>query len=58
MSSAARRSAGAGRSGQRAKIAGNERQRTAPLVAITTPATIGIPSRGIDGPQNNAIIIN
>ena len=58
VSCAARRSAGPGRSGQRAKIAGNGRTGTAPLVAITTPATIAISSRGIDGPQNNAIIIN
>ena len=43
---------------KRAKIAGNGRTRTAPLVAITTPATIAIPCRGVDGPQNNAIIIN
>ena len=58
VSWAARRSAGAGRSWQGAKIAENGRTRTAPLVAITTPATIAIPSRGIDGPQNNTIIIN
>ena len=58
VSSAARRSAGAGRSGQGAKFEENGRTRTAPLVAITTPAAIAISSRGIDGPQNNAIIIN
>ena len=53
VSSAARCSVGAGRSGQRAKIAGNGRT----LMAITTPATIAIPSRGIGGPQNNAVRI-
>ena len=37
---------------------GNGRTKTAPLVAITTPATIVTPSRGVDGPQSNAIIIN
>ena len=33
------------------------REMGAPLMAITTPATIAIPSRGIGGPQNNAVRI-
>ena len=36
-------------------IAENGRTKTAHLVAITTLATIAIPSGGIDVPQNNTI---